>query len=92
MGRGKSSAAIRYMNDSAGSRRFLYITPYLSEVERVCDTCDFDQPDDESGSKLSRLKSIMRRGENVAATHALFMKMDEELDKLIAEDAQSIFG
>ena len=90
MGRGKSSAAIRYMKDSAGSRRFLYITPYLSEVERVCDTCDFDQPDDESGSKLSRLKSIMRRGENVAATHALFMKMDEELLSIAADRHYSL--
>ncbi len=32
MGRGKSSAAIRYMNRYKDSKGFLYITPYLDEV------------------------------------------------------------
>ncbi len=36
MGRGKSSAAIGYMKQYMGKRCFLYITPYLSEVDRVC--------------------------------------------------------
>ena len=30
MGRGKSSAAIRYMNRYKGTKKFLYITPYLN--------------------------------------------------------------
>ena len=34
MGRGKSSAAIRYMNRYKGTKKFLYITPYLNEVDR----------------------------------------------------------
>lgn len=37
MGRGKSSAAIRYMNRYKDSKRFLYITPYLDEVGRICE-------------------------------------------------------
>ena len=37
MGRGKSSAAIRYMNENKGKRRFLYITPFLDEVGRICE-------------------------------------------------------
>ena len=68
----------------------MYITPYLDEVERVCNTCDFDQPDDDGSTKLKRLKKIMSDGENVAATHALFLKMDEELLQLADDKNYSL--
>ena len=76
MGRGKSSAAIRYMNRYKDSKRFLYITPYLDEVGRICERCDFDQPDSDHMSKSAELKLHMRMGHNVAATHSLFYLMD----------------
>ena len=60
MGRGKSSAAIRYMNRYKDSKRFLYITPYLDEVGRICERCDFDQPDSDHMSKSTELKLHMR--------------------------------
>ena len=78
MGRGKSSAAIRYMNRYKGVKRFLYITPYLKEVERICEMCDFEQPDSDHLSKSIELKGHMRKGHNIAATHSLFYLMDEE--------------
>lgn len=90
MGRGKSSAAIRYMNKHKGDKRFLYITPYLDEVGRICERCDFDQPDSEHISKSSELKLHLRTGHNVAATHALFYLMDEEATELVREQHYSL--
>lgn len=83
MGRGKSSAAIRYMNQHKGSKRFLYITPYLDEVERICERCDFDQPDSDHISKSSQLKMHLRAGHNIAATHSLFYLMDTDAIELV---------
>lgn len=61
MGRGKSSAAIQYMNEHKTEKRFMYITPYLTEVERICECCDFDQPDSDPSTFLvvkKLLKSV----------------------------------
>lgn len=82
MGRGKSSAAIRYMNEHKGDKRFLYVTPYLAEVGRVCELCDFDEPGSGCRSKSDLLKQMMRSGVNIAATHVLFSLMDEESREL----------
>lgn len=83
MGRGKSSAAIQYMNEHKAEKRFMYITPYLTEVERICECCDFDQPDSDRMSKSSELKLHLRQRHNVAASHSLFYLMDEEALALV---------
>lgn len=90
MGRGKSSAAIRYMNRYKDSKRFLYITPYLDEVGRICERCDFDQPDSDHMSKSAELKLHMRMGHNVAATHSLFYLMDAEAMELVRQQHYSL--
>lgn len=90
MGRGKSSAAIRYMNRYKGAKRFLYITPYLNEVDRICEQCDFDQSDSDYISKSAELKTHIRHGKNVAATHSLFYLMDEEALELVRANHYSL--
>lgn len=90
MGRGKSSAAIRYMNRYKGAKRFLYITPYLNEVDRICEQCDFDQSDSDYMSKSAELKTHIRHGKNVAATHSLFYLMDEEALELVRANHYSL--
>lgn len=90
MGRGKSSAAIRYMNRYKGTKRFLYITPYLDEVDRICEQCNFDQSDNDYSTKSAELKQHMRHGKNVAATHSLFYLMDEEALNLVREKHYSL--
>lgn len=90
MGRGKSSAAIRYMNRYKGAKRFLYITPYLNEVDRICEQCDFDQSDSDYMSKSAELKTHIRHGKNVAATHSLFYLMDEETLELVRANHYSL--
>lgn len=90
MGRGKSSAAIRYMNRYKGTKRFLYITPYLNEVDRICEQCDFDQSDSDYMSKSAELKLLMRAGKNISATHSLFYLMDKEALDLVRVNHYSL--
>lgn len=83
MGRGKTSAAIEYMSQHSGTKRFLYITPFLQEVNRICEACDFDQPDSDKTTKLAELKHLLWKKKNVASTHALFYLLDEDALDLI---------
>ena len=86
MGRGKSSAAINYMNDFAGEKRFLYVTPFLKEVARVCECCHgFVQPDDQFASKSQNIKDLLRNRQNIASTHSLFYLLDDEALEIIKE-------
>ena len=85
MGSGKSSGAINYINKSDDEIKFLYITPYLDEVERIilsCPTKHFKQPK-EFGSKLKGIKYLFNKGENIASTHSLFTLFDEEIIDMV---------
>lgn len=90
MGRGKTSAAIRYMNQNRKDRRFLFVTPYLTEVERICVRCDFEEPDGDLSSKSFNIKLKMRMRRNLATTHALFYRMDIEALELARENNYSL--
>lgn len=90
MGRGKTSAAIRYINQNRDRRRFLFVTPYLTEVQRIVHNCSFESPDEDLRSKSADLKMKMRMKRNIAATHALFYLMDEEALELARENGYSI--
>jgi hypothetical protein len=85
MGSGKTTAAIRYMNESSEDVRFLYITPFLTEVERIISSCpekNFCQPK-EKGGKLNNIKKLFEQGKNIVSTHALFQKFDNKIIKTI---------
>lgn len=90
MGRGKSSAAIRYMNHHKNQKCFLYITPYLTEVDRVCELCDFEEPGCDYMSKSAQLKALLKRKCNIASTHALFTLMDDEALDLARESGYNL--
>jgi len=82
MGSGKSSAAINYINNSSPDKRFLVITPYLEEIKRykqMCISRHFKEPIYNKGSKLDNIRELLRNGDNVVSTHALFHKFDKEL-------------
>lgn len=89
-GKGKTSWAIQYMNNSLDDR-FIYITPYLDEVERVLDGCSFrsfEQPTVErgKGSKLEDFNELLRQGKNIVSTHALFSLVNEDTLKYLKEN------
>lgn len=88
MGSGKTSAAINYIKKSGKTKRFLYVTPYLSEVERIqaeCSAKNFMEPQN-FGSKLNGLKLLLKNKENIVTTHALFQLFDEETIKLCLDN------
>lgn len=78
MGSGKTQAAINFINASDKNSRFLYITPYLTEVKRIEQNCGFKQPKI-FGTKVNGIKTLFKKGENIVTTHALFSKFDEEI-------------
>lgn len=78
MGRGKTSAAVDYMITHP-DKRFIYVTPYLTEVSRICHACDFEQPDDETGTKLNAMRELVMDGKNISTTHSLLFYADNEL-------------
>ena len=82
MGLGKSSAAINYINSLDNDIKVMYVTPYLDEVERIKTSCksrNFKSPNWKGGRKINGLKELIRAGENVVTTHALFHHFDDEI-------------
>lgn len=82
MGRGKTSAAINFINSSDDNQKFLFITPYLTEIERIKKECPrkkFRQPYYLRGRKLEGIKELINNGCNIISTHALFQKFDLEV-------------
>lgn len=85
MGRGKSTAAFRHINENMGECKFLYIAPYLEEVDRACSNCEFIQPGDDTTSKLGSLIGYMHKNKNVALTHELFKRFTSDVIVLVKE-------
>lgn len=85
MGSGKTESCIRYMNEHP-EQKFLYITQYLPEAERIvasCPTLDFKMPSDKirafDYSKTKHCAQLLRQGENIASTHQLFKLYTDEM-------------
>lgn len=91
MGSGKSSAAATYMN-AYPEKKFIYITPYLTEtdsIRRKCAGRDFIQPlNTESEfdySKLKHTRALIAQGKNIITTHAAFRSYTDEMLEQIRE-------
>ena len=71
MGSGKTSAMLHKIKRDYGLR-FIYVTPYLDEIDRIIDaTQNFVQPKDIGNGKLDALHNLLVEGRNIATTHAL---------------------
>ena len=83
MGSGKSSAAINYMNKMYKKNKFLYVTPFLTEVNRVREQCPdlkFVEPEMRNGhGKLTDIRFLLSKGRNIATTHVLFSMFTAEI-------------
>ena len=84
MGSGKTSWSIQFINESPINHKFLFLTPYLTEVERIIESTnkDFVEPS-EKGGKMNNLKKLIANGENIACTHSLLERCDSELIQLL---------
>jgi hypothetical protein len=80
MGSGKTTWAIRYMNDHPKDK-FIYITPFLSECDRVQEQCPslrFRQPEPEP-TKQASLRRLIRNRQNIVTTHSLLAGLHLDL-------------
>ncbi|MEH7419214.1 DEAD/DEAH box helicase family protein [Neobacillus drentensis] len=88
MGTGKTSYAIQMMKEADMNQKFIFVTPFLNEVQRIKQEVtnkDFKEPNvtHGSGTKLESLKRLIANGEDIATTHSLFAMADEELIDLL---------
>lgn len=105
MGSGKTEGAIRYMNEHP-EKKFLYITQYLPEAERIqacCPDANFVLPSEKApgcyGSKTRHCAKLLAEGRNIASTHQLYkLYTDDMLDSarrghytLIIDEAVEVF-
>lgn len=91
MGSGKTSAMLnKVKSDADGS--YIYVTPYLPEVERVIKDTGyrFKQPYNTGAGKLDSLHKLLAAGESVVTTHALFLMATSETVQLIHEGSYTL--
>lgn len=91
-GGGKTTSAIRFINDSPPDQKFLFVTPYLDECTRIIKDCSshhFVQPveerDGKECSKLSDMRELLYHHCNIASTHALFPRYTEDMLQLLKD-------
>lgn len=96
MGSGKTSATIGYIN-AHPEKKFLYITPYLPEAERIKNNCpqaDFVEPSDRIPeflfSKAMHTLGLIQQGRNITTTHQCLMYYTPETIKLLKENGYCI--
>lgn len=87
-GYGKTSWAIQTMNEaSLATHRFIYVTPFLEEIERIKSQVKgrkFEEPSINKGeTKLSDLHRLLKMGADICTTHALFKRANKETRELI---------
>lgn len=87
MGSGKTTWSIRFMNEADSAKRFIFVTPFLEEVNRIISSVtnrQFVQPTHNiDGKKMTSFKKLVEDGKNIATTHSLFELIDDELLDLI---------
>lgn len=93
MGYGKTTAAINYINSSPRDKKFMFITPYLDEVDRIVSACadkNFRQPDI-FGTKLNGIKYLLSEGANIVSSHKLFSMLDDASLEMIEHNGYTLF-
>lgn len=85
MGSGKSTTFINHMKNNT-STKYIYITPFLSEIQRTIDEIPgFKEPRHLGDGKLENLHQLLIDDRNIATTHSLFRTCtDETLDLINA--------
>lgn len=93
MGAGKTTAIINRLKDHNlnTQERFIYITPYLSEVERLKENlcaCNYHVPED-TNKKTQQVKTLIEKGESIITTHALLKGSEIAIADLIQSSPYS---
>ncbi|MDR4182246.1 hypothetical protein JNE32_11735 [Bacillus subtilis] len=91
MGSGKTSAAIDMINNSGTDENFIFITPYLDEVDRIKKNISSKQiyepkvkkKGDKTQYKFESFHELLSQNKNIVATHNLFKNANDETKELI---------
>ncbi len=86
MGSGKTTAAINKMKEDKNNK-YIFITPFLKEVERIKKSCvdrSFVEPENRGLGKLDNLNYLIGKDRNIASTHALFKAYNEETKEILS--------
>ncbi|MCB7160027.1 MULTISPECIES: hypothetical protein [Bacillus] len=91
MGSGKTSAAIDMINNSGTDENFIFITPYLDEVDRIKKSISSKQiyepkvkkKGDKTQYKFESFHELLSQNKNIVATHNLFKNANDETKELI---------
>lgn len=91
MGSGKTQAAINYINNN--NNKYIYITPYLTEVDRIQEQCSFQSPVKYTSNtpKIIDFKRLLNQGKSIVTTHALFSYFDDEIIDLCYSQGYVLF-
>ncbi len=92
MGSGKTSWAISYINQHP-DENILYVTPYLDEATRIGNSVEREMkyPQNKGNGKLGNIQNLLRAGEDVASTHALFMMLNDDCKEIIRQGDYTLF-
>lgn len=92
MGSGKSSWAIRYINENP-DENILYIAPYLEEASRIGSSVqrEMKYPKNKGEGKLGDIYNLLNVQEDIASTHALFMMLTTECKDAIRQGKYTLF-
>ncbi|QUG82741.1 hypothetical protein [Bacillus nitratireducens] len=87
-GAGKTSYAIQLMQEAPAEQKFIFVTPFLEEIDRIIKAVPnrkFQEPNVKHGEgrKLEHLKKLLKAGADIATSHALFAMFDDEVKSLL---------
>lgn len=85
MGSGKTTTLINMINDDVNGK-YIYITPYLKEVERIKECCKskrFVDPINIGKGKMDSFDKLISKERNIVATHSLFKGVSDEVMELL---------
>ena len=78
-GAGKTSVIINHINSNK-QNKYIYSTPYLSEVERIKQECKFVDPKNIiKGTKTKSFNSLIKKELNIVTTHSLAFRLNKDI-------------
>lgn len=94
-GMGKTSYAIQFMKEKVFDS-FIFITPFLSELDRVIESCNnrkFLKPNEKlgEGSKTKHFYKLLEQRKNIVSTHSLFKGITQDIMNEIKEGEYILF-
>lgn len=86
-GAGKTTWCINYMKENINKKHFIYVTPFLSEINRVKNEIpQLVEPTIFKKRKYDSLSDLLIKGKNIITTHSLFGMCNEDLKDYIKDN------